>query len=71
LPDGTFSNPNPDSGKFWWAFKWKIFYVHVVYFMSMWYILCPFGIFYGTLVYFTAIWYIFWSFVIIFPFCLL
>jgi hypothetical protein len=30
-----------------------IFYGHVAYFTSIWYILWPFGIFYGHLVYFS------------------
>jgi hypothetical protein len=38
----------------------------VCIFMSIWYILLPFGIFYCHLVYFIAIWYIFW-FWYIFP----
>jgi hypothetical protein len=31
----------------------------LVHFITIWYILWPFGIFYGHLVYFMAIWYIF------------
>jgi hypothetical protein len=40
----------------------SIFYVNLVYFMSLWYILCQFDIFYVTLVYFVSIWYILWAF---------
>jgi hypothetical protein len=54
-----FHTQNSNFGKFWTVFKWKmwvffmamlsnlrpngIFYGHVVYFMSKWYILWPFG----------------------------
>jgi hypothetical protein len=41
-------------GKSWKVLQWKvlvcILQVHLVYFMAIWYILCPFGIFYGHLV---------------------
>jgi hypothetical protein len=42
-----FKTKNPNSGKFGWAFEWKI----LVYFMVIWNILQSFGIFYGHLVY--------------------
>jgi hypothetical protein len=45
LPDDLFSNQNPNLGKFWIVFKWKV----LVYFMA-------FGRFYDPLVYFVAIW---------------
>jgi hypothetical protein len=32
----------------------------LVYFIAIWYILCPFGIFCVHLVYFVSIWYILW-----------
>jgi hypothetical protein len=53
----------PNLGAFCRMFQWKM----LVYFMSIWYILQPFGIFYSRLVYFTAVWYIFWLFGIFFP----
>jgi hypothetical protein len=34
----------------------------LVYFMSIWSILLPFGIFCGHLIYFVVVWYILWSF---------
>jgi hypothetical protein len=37
---------------------WYIFCVHLIYFMSIWYISCPFGILHVHLVYFVAFWYI-------------
>jgi hypothetical protein len=40
----------------------EIYYGHLVYFTTIWYILWSFGIFYGHLVYFMVIWYILWSF---------
>jgi hypothetical protein len=45
-----------------------IFYVHLVFFMFIWYFLCSFGIFYVHLVFFMFIWYILWSFGIFLPF---
>jgi hypothetical protein len=60
-----------------WHILWPIciVYGHLVYFMpiryilcpfvsfmAIWYILCPFGIFYANLVYFMPIWYILWPF---------
>jgi hypothetical protein len=48
-------NKNPYLGKFWRAFDWKTF----AYFMTIWYILRPFGKIYGRLVPFVVIWYIF------------
>jgi hypothetical protein len=52
LPDGIFSNQNPNWEKFWRAMaKVGIFYGHLEYIKVIWYILWPFG----NLV---AIWYI-------------
>jgi hypothetical protein len=50
-----FQTKNPNLGKFWWVFLWKI----LVYFMTIRSILRPLEIFYGRLVYFVVIWYIF------------
>jgi hypothetical protein len=47
LPDGLFSNQNPNLGKFWMALDWKVFQ----YFMAIWNILWRFGIFYDHLYY--------------------
>jgi hypothetical protein len=41
-----FRTNNPNLGKFWMAFEWKM----MVYFMVIWNILRSFGIFYGHLV---------------------
>jgi hypothetical protein len=41
-----FQTKNPNLGKFWRAFEWKM----LVYFMAVWNILRSFGIFYGHLV---------------------
>jgi hypothetical protein len=51
-----FQNKNPNLGKFWrsldrlrcWYIFWpfEIFYRHLGYFMTLWYILCSFGTFY-------------------------
>jgi hypothetical protein len=49
LPDGIFSNQNPNLGKFWRVLQWKL----LVY-------LCPFGILYSHFPYFMVIWYFFW-----------
>jgi hypothetical protein len=67
-----FQTKNPNLGKFLMALYWKmliytklpfvIFYGHLGYFMTIWYILCSFGIFYDHLVYIMFIWYIFSSF---------
>jgi hypothetical protein len=46
LPDGFFQTKNPYLGKFWRALEWKM----LVYFMTFWNILWPFGIIYGRLV---------------------
>jgi hypothetical protein len=54
-----FQTKNPNFGKFCRVLQWKI----LVYFMTIWSILRPFGIFYGHLVYFAVIWYIFPVFV--------
>jgi hypothetical protein len=48
-------------GKFWRALEWKM----LVYVMTIWNILCPFGIIYCRLVLFMAIWYSLWSFGIV------
>jgi hypothetical protein len=41
-----FQTKNPNLGKFWRAFEWEM----SAYFMTIWYILWPFGIIYGRLV---------------------
>jgi hypothetical protein len=41
-----FQTKNPNLGKFWRALEWKI----LVYFMTIWNILLPFGIIYARLV---------------------
>jgi hypothetical protein len=46
---------NPNLGKFWRLLQLKV----LVYFMSIWSILRPFGRFYGHLVYCVVIWFIF------------
>jgi hypothetical protein len=47
LPDGLFSNQkNRNLGKFWRALERKM----LVYFMTIWNILRPFGIIYGRFV---------------------
>jgi hypothetical protein len=48
LPDGLFSNQNPNLGKFLTALDWKIF----IYVKAIWNILRVFGILYDHLVYF-------------------
>jgi hypothetical protein len=59
LPDGLFSNQNPNLGKhFWMVLTWKV----LVYFMALWSVLRPSYIFYGHLVYFGFTWYIFSGF---------
>jgi hypothetical protein len=55
LPDGLFSNQNPNLGKFWWALYWKMF----KYFMAIWNTLWRFGIFYDHKEHFVFIWYFF------------
>jgi hypothetical protein len=50
-----FQTENLNLGKFCRAFEWKM----LVYFMTIWNILRPFGIIYGHLVLFVVIWYIF------------
>jgi hypothetical protein len=52
LPDGMFSNKNPNLGKFWVGLAMEI----VRIFYSEWEFLCPFGTFYGKWVYFVVIW---------------
>jgi hypothetical protein len=41
LPDGLFSNQNPNLGKFWRALDWKM----LMYFMAIWNIFWTFWIF--------------------------
>jgi hypothetical protein len=41
LPDGIFSNKNPNLGKFWRAFEWKM----IVYYVPIWILLWPFGVY--------------------------
>jgi hypothetical protein len=48
-----FQTKNPNLGKFWRAFDWKMFYT---------YILWPLGISYWDLGYFMTNWYILYSF---------
>jgi hypothetical protein len=50
-----FQTKNPNLGKFWNAFYWKM----LIYFMANWNILLRFGECYGHLVHFVSIWYIF------------
>jgi hypothetical protein len=49
-----FQTKNPNLGKFWNAFYWKM----LIYFMANWNILLRFGECYGHLVHFVSIWYI-------------
>jgi hypothetical protein len=49
-----FQTKNPNLGRFWRVLEWKI----LLYFMTIWNILWPFGIIYGRLVCFVVIWYI-------------
>jgi hypothetical protein len=51
----SFQTKNPNLGKFWRAQDWKmliyfklfgIFYRHLGYFVTIWYILCSFGTFF-------------------------
>jgi hypothetical protein len=49
-----FHTENPYLGKLWIALEWNM----LVYFISIWNILRPFGIFCAHLEYFTPIWYI-------------
>jgi hypothetical protein len=51
----VFQTKNPNLGKFWRALEWKM----LVYFMTIWNILRPFGITYGRLIGLVVIWYIF------------
>jgi hypothetical protein len=45
LPDGLFSNKNPNLGKFWRVLQWTlILYGHLVQFTVFYYILWTFGI---------------------------
>jgi hypothetical protein len=46
LPDGIFQTKNPNFGKFWRAFKWKM----LKYLMAIGIHYGHFGIFYGYLV---------------------
>jgi hypothetical protein len=45
LPDGLFSNQNRNLGKFWRALEYKM----LVYIMTIWNILWPYGIICGRL----------------------
>jgi hypothetical protein len=49
-----FQTKNPNLGKFWRVLEWKM----LVYFMTIWNILGPFGIIYDRLVKFFAFWYV-------------
>jgi hypothetical protein len=53
-----FPTKNPNLGKFWRAFDWKMF----IYFMAIWNILRTFGKVYDHLVHFELLWYISSSF---------
>jgi hypothetical protein len=56
LPDGLFSNQKYQFGSILEVHAMEdvgSFYDHWVYFTTIGYILCPFGIFYGHLVYFS------------------
>jgi hypothetical protein len=48
-----FQTKNPNLGKFWRVFQWKM----LLYFTAICF--TPFGIFYGASAYFLVIWYIF------------
>jgi hypothetical protein len=53
LPDGIFSNKNPNLGKFWRATEnVDLVYGHLKYITVIWFILRPFGNFVAILVYF-------------------
>jgi hypothetical protein len=45
MPDGFFQTTNPTFGQIWRALEWEM-----LYFMTIWNILRPFGIIYGSLV---------------------
>jgi hypothetical protein len=49
-----FQTKNPNFGKIWRVLEWKM----LLYFMTIWNILRPFGIIYGLLVQFVVIWYV-------------
>jgi hypothetical protein len=54
LPDGIFSNQKSRFGQILEGLAMEdvgVFYVHLVYFMAIWYILWPFGIFYACFKY--------------------
>jgi hypothetical protein len=53
-----FETKNPNLGKFWRVFQWKM----LVYFVAIWFILRPFGIVCARLVYFMVSCYIFHRF---------
>jgi hypothetical protein len=55
LPDGIFSNKNPNLGTFWRVLQRKI----LECFINIWSISRPFDICYSYLFYFVVIWYIF------------
>jgi hypothetical protein len=61
LPDDIFSNKKSHFGEILEGLAIEyvgIFYGHLVYFTTLWYILWPFGIFYGHLVYISPLWYV-------------
>jgi hypothetical protein len=55
LPDGLFSNPKYQLGKFCRSLDWKM----LIYLMAIWNILQIIGLFYDHLVHFVFIWNIF------------
>jgi hypothetical protein len=61
LPDGIFSNKNPNLGKFWRALEQE----RLVYSFAIWNVLRQFGTFYGHLV----IWWQFGIFSLILVYC--
>jgi hypothetical protein len=57
LPDGLFSNQKFQFGKIFEGLRWEkmdIFYGHLGYFMTIWYILYEFGTFCMNLVHFSG-----------------
>jgi hypothetical protein len=55
LPDGIFSNPKNNLGKSRILWSFGLFHCHLEYFMTIWYIVWPFGIFCG---HFGIFWYV-------------
>jgi hypothetical protein len=55
----SFQTKNPNLGKFWRAWDWKLFrcYGHLEYFIAIWEILWPFGTFFVHMVHFLQSWY--------------